>query len=85
MTKTTEKKHTSKRWALKHPEQIRRLLTATINQLLAGSITREDSRAVGYLCGVMLNIFQFQRDADLDQRIKKLEALLTDVEADDEL
>jgi|LGOV01.1.fsa_nt_gb hypothetical protein len=83
MAETTEKK-SCKRWGLKSPEQLRRLLTATVNQLLAETISREDARAVGFLCGILLDVFKFQKEADLDSRLEKLEALLADGNDNDE-
>lgn len=85
MAETTEKKFTSKRWALKNPEHVRRLLTSTVNKLLAGSISVTDGRGIGFLCNILITVFAFQKENNLDARIEKLEQLLAaQDETDDE-
>ncbi len=55
---------------LKNPENVRVLLARTINELKAGTLSENKSRAIGYLCSILLKSMEVN---ELDARLQKIE------------
>jgi len=73
-----------KRFPLKNSEQLRLLLTWATNRLLQGRLSKEDCRAVGFMCNCILEILKFQKENEIEKRLAALEALLdSDREVED--
>ncbi|OPY14147.1 MAG: hypothetical protein A4E66_00484 [Syntrophus sp. PtaB.Bin001] len=56
---------------LKHPEDCRRLLSSTINQLRQGKITESTAKTLAYLIQTMLSCLE---QIDLERRLAALES-----------
>lgn len=57
---------------LRNPEDVRRLLSATINELRAGKLDGARAGKIIYAASVLLNVFD---QCHLAERIKKLEEM----------
>lgn len=55
---------------LNNPQQVKRLINRTINQLLAGEIATDKARCVGFLASILLKA---QEVEDMSDRMTELE------------
>jgi len=69
--KKPEKK--KRRVWLKREEDVRRLLSSTINELRREEIKPEIASKIGYLCNILLGVISTIKDRGFDERVQILE------------
>lgn len=55
---------------LNNPQQVKRLVNRTINQLLKGEIETDKARCIGYLASILLKASEVEDMADRMQEIE---------------
>jgi hypothetical protein len=61
-------------------EDVRRLLSATINQLRRGEVDQSTARALGYLANCLLTTLESLQKDEIEQRLNALEQAMQEKE-----
>jgi hypothetical protein len=65
---------------LTRPEDVRRLLSATINEVRRGEVEPNIAAKIGYLANILLAAFKEIKSEEMYERMQELDELLKDTE-----